>query len=68
MSESEAYDALAAWMGRGARDVERCIQHDNGTVELVLTHEQGRAQSVSTRSIAKAIGSALAVARVAGAL
>lgn len=70
MPDDLAYDALAAWIRRGGvgRGVESCIQLENGTVELVLRHELGHARSVSTRTIGKAIGCALANARVAGAL
>jgi hypothetical protein len=78
-TDAEAYDLLAAWIRRGpegARDVERCWSHDNGTVELVLRHEpceeegvvRTQARSVTQRTISSAIRSSLGIARFNGAV
>lgn len=69
-TDAEAFDLLAAWIragAPGARDVERAWSHADGTWELVLRHENGRARSVTQRSLSGAIRSALGVARTQGA-
>jgi hypothetical protein len=69
--DAEAFDLLAAWMRRdpaGARGVERCWSHADGTWELVLAHEHGRARSVTQRTLASAVRSAIGIAKTQGAL
>jgi hypothetical protein len=69
-TDDEAFDCLADWLRRapaGVRSVETAVEHPNGTIELSLRHERGRASSTSQRRLAAAIRSAIAQARLAGA-
>jgi hypothetical protein len=69
-TESEALDLLAEWLAAnpGQRHVVEATVERGGAITLVLHHEYGTARSVTQRTLASAIRTAVAIARAFGAV